>query len=836
MAITDRKCLYFIAFSYFLTFILPSSHAENANICLAPPQPDNGSRKLLNLESFILSEVQEGTELPFESLLKYECKYGYKVLGSSISKCRSYGNWVNIPVCRACRLYGRNGQRNENDELSSTINFACHASLFIQKTADGSKDFICGATIIQENLLLTAAHCVYDKENQRAQNPNKYYVAAGNIYPEYDSDQHDQQLVQKSRVKNIHINEEYLGIQGNFTADIAILEIKTPFVFSNLLFPACLDVSSNYILLGKIIDFSHNDSVLSRNYVVHTVYIKIPFNQCKIFNNSIEFERYKTMDKFCAAPKSELGCSGIDGSGLIIQTKNGYFLEGIRSSPLSVLNTGSSETCGSRSYSLLTRISSYRAWIRDMILQIEISNLFSSSRDSTVTSTTSTTIASFIPHSQSTTTTSFPLITRPIVCKAPPQPRNGNRQLHESQCQSQNDCDVQEGVELPTGSYLTYKCYDGYEISGTHDVLCSLNGKWINIPVCIEIYCDSLVSASTFADCTYNDEWTSCESSVKPGTIAKLICRNGYKQDSTILSIQRDQVTCNDKGQWTPDPIKCIPVCGYVPTLYGTPFIVNGINAKFVPWHATLYETKRLNGPKEFICGATIITENFLVTAAHCVSDETINRVKDPRQFYVATGNTDRDYDYEQHDIRFVKKVRVKHIYVHCNYLGLSGNYAFDIALLQIEVPFVFTNMLVPACLDDTIIHSGLGVVAGFGFTASMSSSPRLQITKLPYVSATQCKAINNSVIYKQYVTSDKFCAGYTNGTSVCNGDSGGGLVFQAGGLWFLRGIVSIGISANLEADPSLYKYIPAFIMLAAFILFTLYYILRKCINKYWKN
>ncbi|XP_014610522.1 PREDICTED: limulus clotting factor C-like [Polistes canadensis] len=240
--------------------------------------------------------------------------------------------------------------------------------------------------------------------------------------------------------------------------------------------------------------------------------------------------------------------------------------------------------------------------------------------------------------------------------------------------------------------------------------------------------------------------------------------------------------------------------CGNVSTLNAKPFIVNGINAKFLPWHATLYEAKQINGPKEFICGATIITENFLVTAAHCVFDETISRVKDPRQFYVATGNTNRDYDYEQHDIRFVKKARVKHIYVHCNYLGSLGNDAFDIALLQIEVPFVFTNMLVPACLDGSIIQSGLGVVAGFGFTASMSSSPRLQITKLPYVSATQCKAINNSVIYEQYVTSDKFCAGYTNGTSVCNGDSGGGLVFQAGGLWFLRGIVSIGISANLEA------------------------------------
>ncbi|XP_043485870.1 coagulation factor X-like [Polistes fuscatus] len=245
---------------------------------------------------------------------------------------------------------------------------------------------------------------------------------------------------------------------------------------------------------------------------------------------------------------------------------------------------------------------------------------------------------------------------------------------------------------------------------------------------------------------------------------------------------------CTYNGHW------------YMPTQYATPLIVNGINAEFVPWHATLYETKQINGPKEFICGATIITENFLVTAAHCVFDENNRRVNDPSKYYVATGNKDRDYDYEQHDLRFVKKARVKNIYVHCNYLGLLGNYAFDIALLEIDVPFVLTNKLIPACIDDTSIKSGIGVVAGFGFTASGSSSLSLQLTKLPYVSDKQCKDINNSATFEQYITSDKFCAGYTNGTSVCDGDSGGGLVFQAEDLWFLRGIVSIGTRLRLEA------------------------------------
>ncbi|XP_025263212.1 modular serine protease-like [Camponotus floridanus] len=146
------------------------------------------------------------------------------------------------------------------------------------------------------------------------------------------------------------------------------------------------------------------------------------------------------------------------------------------------------------------------------------------------------------------------------TCKAPPQPQNGHWKLHRSQCSNtEQDCDLSEGMNLRPGSYLIYSCNPGYKIKGSMDVSCNIEGKWLNIPSCIEIRCQKLSTTSINANCTYNSEWVSCNSPVLPGTSAKLSCRDSYQYESNILSSQRNFARCNENGQWVPEPIRCIP-------------------------------------------------------------------------------------------------------------------------------------------------------------------------------------------------------------------------------------------------------------------------------------
>jgi secreted trypsin-like serine protease len=52
----------------------------------------------------------------------------------------------------------------------------------------------------------------------------------------------------------------------------------------------------------------------------------------------------------------------------------------------------------------------------------------------------------------------------------------------------------------------------------------------------------------------------------------------------------------------------------------------------------------------------------------------------------------------------------------------------------------------------------------------------------------------SNRDIFVKVLTQNNFCAGYRNGTTLCNGDSGGGLYVKYKNRWFLTGIVSFSL------------------------------------------
>ncbi|XP_075223983.1 modular serine protease-like [Lycorma delicatula] len=362
-------------------------------------------------------------------------------------------------------------------------------------------------------------------------------------------------------------------------------------------------------------------------------------------------------------------------------------------------------------------------------------------------------------------------------------------------------CDnCKPGDEVNAYTSINFTCKDGYKFERDKKFIeakCEAS-QWVpEIPTCKKIdiiprsfpvrkrgTCPPIIRPyGTNVTCTRKPNYVvECNRPALTGTEALFSCQPYY-------AIKKSQTAvCTKTGRWTED-IFCEPSC-YQSNV--VPLVVHGMpirtptDRKIFPWVAGLYALEK--NKWEYRCGASLITDNVIITAAHCVWKETSSNLK------AVLGKVYRDYyRYEPEQQNFhVRKIKMLSIYQDRN-----GNYGSDIAVLILQVNIKLTEKIHPACIawdTDTsnIITPGTtGLVAGWGFTETDKPSEELRYAKIPLVDSSKCIK-DEPLEFRKYVTYTSFCAGYTNGTSVCNGDSGSGLMFNINGTMFLEGIVSI--------------------------------------------
>ncbi|XP_050444339.1 trypsin-1-like [Adelges cooleyi] len=203
----------------------------------------------------------------------------------------------------------------------------------------------------------------------------------------------------------------------------------------------------------------------------------------------------------------------------------------------------------------------------------------------------------------------------------------------------------------------------------------------------------------------------------------------------------------------------------------------------------------------DFLCGASLINDKYVLTAAHCVSS---SRASDYKvQLSVHHRDTDVFEEYNVNEIirheRFVD----------------DGGFSNDIALFRLDTDGVKTmnGNVRPVCMPekDNSYANSVAVSAGWGV---MEFGDRyfpdvLREAQLQVLSNDECRPYFYRLIN---LTESMVCAGLEHqGKTTCRGDSGGPLTVANGSVHHLVGIASFG-KDGCQRPPSVYTRVSEYL------------------------
>ncbi|XP_035171335.1 ovochymase-1 isoform X2 [Oxyura jamaicensis] len=200
------------------------------------------------------------------------------------------------------------------------------------------------------------------------------------------------------------------------------------------------------------------------------------------------------------------------------------------------------------------------------------------------------------------------------------------------------------------------------------------------------------------------------------------------------------------------------------------------------------------------ICGGSLVREDVVITAAHCV----VNLEQKLLKSLVVTVGEHHLWQVDRQE----QSIPVLHVFIHPEFNRLHYMDC-DVAVLRLQHPALFGDEVQPICLphrDEDFEVGMLCVTSGWGKVSEGAGAlaPVLQEVELPLIDSPTCSALLRAMDLPP-VQGSMLCAGFPDGgRDACKGDSGGPLAcLRTGGTWTLAGVVSWGVGCARGWDAS---------------------------------